>query len=308
MGSRAARFFSISVASFALACGGVQAANVEAPPPPPKPKDADAIAKSIVAGKVSSTVWVDRMRGRPIEAKLRELDLWGPYLAGTGVDPMTDFDRVFFTAPAARRPEQTITVLEHHMPPEKVKSAIEVLIGRSDPPGGWISSAPAEARVTIRGYTRVIAVVNDAILAVVPEPFAPKIDELARTGGLPDPVGSESVLSTAIDPSVTLAGARIPPIPATIASTTTKISMGEDGSMDVAIDGDDANEAAASDDAQTLTRELDDATSVKVAIVKIRLLEPIVFRAEGNEVKTNIHLAPADVDKLLGFAAALRPR
>jgi hypothetical protein len=296
-----------------VGCGGGEATPIVATPAAPKPRNAADIAMSIVGGKVGALLYGERVRGRPIAQKIAALGLWQSALEGTGVDPERDLDRAFIGAPAANREEATIVVAEHHLTPERAQQAINVMIGKSAPPGAWISpptpgSPLSMARVNVRGRARIVALVDTNFLVVVPEPYANQLSRFVGTGGFPDPEGPESVVAQALEPASTVVIAQAPSLPPSIHIARAALTFGSDGSADVAFDGASESDGQAVNDAAYMTRAMDEATSVQVAFVKLRFMEPIPFHAEGAHVKGATHLTPTDVDRLFTAAAALIPR
>ena len=41
---------------------------------------------------------------------------------------------------------------------------------------------------------------------------------------------------------------------------------------------------------------------MRVSILRVRVFKPIPFRAEGTHVKSDLHLSPEEIDKLIGMA------
>ena len=64
----------------------------------------------------------------------------------------------------------------------------------------------------------------------------------------------------------------------------------------------------ASADAAALTQAVDEATSVKVAFVRLRVFRSIPFAAQGAEVSSKVHLSAGEIDTLLGAISAFVPR
>jgi hypothetical protein len=288
----------------ATACGG--AGHDAATPPASKPRDAAELAVGLVGGKVGVLVYAERVRGTPLAPKLAALELWRPILEGTGIDPQRDVDRAFATAPTATGGERVL-VAQHSLPEERVRAAVDVLVGKSRPTGAWLDDlgVPA-ALVTVQGERVVVALATPSLLVVLPEARAKDAARFAGSGGFPDPEGAEAAVATAIDPARTLRAPHVPPIPPTIGAGRAVVTVAKDGGADVALDAADVSPAQAGTDADALTRAVDDATTVRVAILSIRLMQPVRFRAEGDHVKADVHFAPSDLDRLLGLASALR--
>ena len=86
------------------------------------------------------------------------------------------------------------------------------------------------------------------------------------------------------------------------------VTLSPDGTADVASSGQSMSAEQATADAAELESEVDKATSIKVAFVKLRVFGPVKFRAEGDLVKSDVHLTQDDIDKIFGLVAAFMPR
>ncbi|WP_437927391.1 hypothetical protein WMF37_51635 [Sorangium sp. So ce291] len=305
------RLLVIGLALLVVSCGS---ASPGTPPaetaPPPKPRNTAAIAQSIAGGKVSVLVYADRTRGHPIMARLAALDLWGPVLGGTGLDPERDLERAFVTAPRADAASEAVIVLEHNLPPERLESGLDALLSRSQPPGTRESGLGVPAvRVTIKGHARVVATVEPNFLVVLPVARAREARRFVGTGGFPDPTGEEAALATAVDPARTLKGPReAPRVPPTLRSIEATVTLAKDGGALLALDGPSEGPEQAARDAEFLNEEIERTTSFRIAIVTVRVVDPIGFFAEGDRVKAKRRVTPGELDKLFGLLSAVLPR
>lgn len=254
-------------------------------------------------------VYVDRARNHPISARVAALDLWGAVLEGTGIDPQRDLERAYVASPTVRSDDKSLAVAQHALPEERVRAALETMIARSSPPGEWLTEVgvPA-AKVTVRGQTRVVAIVEPAFLVILPEANAKDAKRFVGTGGFPDPKGSEAAIALALDPSRSLRAPNAPRVPETIRSARATVTLLADGGADVALVAESASEAQAIEDAAELTREVDKATSLKLAFIKIRLFDPIRFKPDGVNVKSDVHVTSDDFDKLFSILSAVLPK
>ncbi|KYF48372.1 hypothetical protein BE08_34745 [Sorangium cellulosum] len=302
----------VALALLAVSCGSASSGTpIEAEaPPPPKPRNAAAIAQAIAGGKVSALVYADRTRGHPIMARLAALDLWGPVLGGTGLDPERDLERAFVTAPRADAAGEAVVVLEHNVPPERLATGLDALLSRSHPPGTREEGLGVPAvRVTFKGHTRVVATVEPNFLVVLPVSRAREARRFVGTGGFPDPTGDEAAVAVAIDPARTLKGPReAPRVPPTLRSLEATVTLAKDGGATVALDGPSESPEQAASDAELLNREVERATSFRIAIVTVRVVDPIGFFAEGDRVKAKRRVTPGELDKLFGLLSAVLPR
>lgn len=302
---------ALGLALSLVSCGGAAQKPVEAPEaeaPKPKPKNAAAIAQAIAGGKVSVLVYAERARGHAIARRITELNLWGPVLDGTGIDPEKDLVRAFVTAPSVRAEREAVVVLEHTLTPEKLQVGLDALMARSDPPATQLDGKVPAIRVTLRGHTRVIATIEPSFLVVLPEDRAGEAARFVGTGGFPDPTGDEAAVATAVDPARTLKAPNAPRVPETVRAMEAKITLAKDGGADLALEGASASAEQARADAEEMTDAVERATTVKVAIVKIRFFDPVTFTAEDDRVKARRHLSPGEIDRLFGLLATVMPR
>ena len=309
----------IGLAALSLSCGGASDATegaVAAAPPAPKPRNAAEIAQSITSGKAGVLVYADRVRGHPIGPRIAKMSTISAVLEGTGIDPQQDLERVFFSAASIGQGHRAITIAQHRVPTARMRAAVDVLIARSSPPGAWLPDVgvPA-ARITVSRQTRVVALIGSAdggaddpagpaLMLVLPEDQALSAKRFVGTGGFRDPEGEEVAVALASDPHHSLRAPRAPRVPETIRYLSAKAHLAADGGLDVAMDAQSTSPEQATSDAAELTDSVEKATTVRIAIIKLRFFQPVVFRGEADHVKGSLHLKPSEIDQLLGFAEA----
>jgi hypothetical protein len=182
-------------------------------------------------------------------------------------------------------------------------------VAKSDPPGTALEGIGVPAvQVTLRGHALVVATVEPSFLVVLPEAKGREAKRFIGTGGFADPTGPEAAIATAIDPARTLAAPHAPRVPATVSSLKALVTLAADGGADLAIDGPSTSAEQAQADADELTDAIERATTIRVAILKVRVFDPIKFGAEGDRVKAKRHVSPEEVDRLFGLLSALIPR
>lgn len=307
------------LASLALAaCGGAPAAGggpagaPTGPAPQPKPKNAGEIARQLVGGRVGALVYAEKARGHQAVGKVLALPQVQSALGGSGLDPQRDVDRVFVTAPNVRERSDVIGVLQHHLTEEQV---LELLRRRVDaskassPGDGFLPGVGFPvARLTIRGDTRVVALVEPGVVVVLPPSRVGDAARFVGTGGLPDSSGPEAALLWADQPAHTLQAPRVPPVPPSVGRADGAVYLSSDGGARVVVDGASSSESQAASDAASLTQSVDEATSVRVAFLKMRVLpRPIAFRAEGSHVRADVPLSAGEIDAMLGLLARFLP-
>lgn len=277
---------------------------VAAQAPKPKPRNADRIATELSGAKLTSMLRMDRLRGHPLAPKLAALDDVRELLEGTGVDPVRDFERVFVASSGIHRDDKAVIVAEHKLAEDKLKAAMDALVARSQPQGEWMKDAgvPA-AKVTFRGYPRVVAAVAPSFVVVVPESLATGVRRFDGTGGFPEQEGTAAVVTDVTDPAVTLRAPHAPRIPETVKSARIAIELSSDGGADVAADARSSSPEQAVEDARVLTEAIERATTVKVAFVRVKFFQPPPFTAEGDRLMARVHLNEGEINLLLRMAS-----
>lgn len=278
------------------------------PLPPPKPRNAHEIARALSGGGVEALVWMQRLRGHPLGARLGTIAQLRELFEGTGIDPARDLDRAFAVAPTIRSEDASIVVAEHSLPADRVRSAMDALVARSVPPGSWRTDlGPPAARVTVRGRARIVALAEENLLVILSESHAQDASRFVGCGGLPEPSGPEAVLASAVQPARTLAGVMPVRVPDSLQLIRSMLTPAPDGGADVHIDAQSTSAAQASADAAVLTREVARATTVDLGVVRWNVFEPIDFRPEQEWVRADRHLTPSELDKITALALAFLP-
>ena len=80
------------------------------------------------------------------------------------------------------------------------------------------------------------------------------------------------------------------------------ITLTSDGGADVALRAQSTDDVQAKADAAVMTAAVEDATSMKISIVRVQLFKPVPFRAEGADVKADVHLTAAEIDTMFRLA------
>jgi hypothetical protein len=298
------------LATAAAACSGAPPAidprptRVSREPAKAKPRDAGAIAADIVDGRVSALVFVDRFRKHPLAPKVIDLGGARELLDGTGIDPLKDIDRLYVTGPDVAH-ERAVLFAEHVLTAEEAAQRLEKAMEKSNPKGHTIDGPYPIAALTIKGRSGVAALIPPRYLVVVPDDLTGQLSRFEATGGLPDPVGTETALLVANEPSTSLAARGIPKVPETITSLSATITLLGDGGADIDVLGPSGQPV---DDARYLTSAIDRATSVRLGIVTIRVFDPVRFVAQEDSVKAHVHLSQGELDRLLGLAETMIPK
>lgn len=272
----------------------------------PRPRNTAQIAEQIVQARVGTIVYLERLRGQPLAGRLVQLGGWQELFEGTNLDLVRDFDRLFVAATGTSRRDQALLVAQHKRTEVQVRAAVEALIAKSSPPGAWLPMAAVpSARVIVRGQPRIVALPEPGFVVVLPESLAMHASKFQGTGGFADPQGRELAISRVLNPHESLRFAKAPRVPPTVSHAQVTYDAGYDGGVDLKAQGWCPDAAQAQRDAAQLTSDVEKATTLKVGFVKLRMFKPVVFRAEGNEVKGELHLTLDEIDKLVTMSRML---
>ncbi|KYF85030.1 hypothetical protein BE18_42995 [Sorangium cellulosum] len=97
-------------------------------------------------------------------------------------------------------------------------------------------------------------------------------------------------------------------MPPTLRSLEATVTLAKDGGATVALDGASQSPEDAARDAAFLNAEIERATSFRIAVVTVRVVDPVEFFAEGDRVKANRRVTPGEIDKLFALLSAVLPR
>lgn len=293
-------------------CGGApqQAQAPESVEPiPAPPKDAAALAKSAVQSRIDTTIRVDRLRDHPLGQRLVGLDQLRTIFEGTGINLLEDASVVFVASTGITQQDKAVVVVRHGRSDDELRSGIEVVMGRSDPPGRWLSETklPA-AQVSVRGREHLLVLADEGFLVMLPSDRVEAVDTFEGPLALTVWEGSEALVADVEEPSKSLRAHGAPPIPPTISRATVRVVLRSDGGADVHGDGQSTTPDQAASDALALTKAVDRATSVKVSFLRVRFFRSVPFRSEQDRVKADLNLSAEEVSKLLSLAEVLGNR
>jgi hypothetical protein len=301
------RAFLAAVAVLASGCGSAKVVDPAVPDgedvTPPPPRDTHERAAAIVNAKLRVLLHVGRVKDHPLAPKLVKMEAWGGLFEATGIDPLADVDRAFVAAANANDQRAVIAVAEHRVAEARLTAAIGKLVIDSAGDGEHLDGlgVPA-AKVMIRGRKSVVLQATPSLLVVTSDGFAKAAAALASTGGLPEPDGGEAMKASAERPSENLKVRGAPRAPKTLSRADATVTMTPDKGADLLVEGQSTDPKQARADAAALTAAIDDATTVKISIVKIRAFEPIRFAPDGDRIVGKRHLTQGELGTLFDFA------
>lgn len=285
--------------------GGTEPEPGVAPQPPPAP-DAHERAIAATGAKIYGTLHVERIRNHPMAPQLIQMaSQETKVLEGTGIEPLQDVDRVFVAAKSAKDPEAVMALLEHHVEAERLKPAMQTMVDKSGAEGRWVEGEPyPTAIVYVEKRHSLVAAVTPTMLVITSPAMKEKVGTLSGASGIPEPIGEEALSAYVNQPRATLDNPKgTPPIPATIAYAEGTITFQPNGDADVHIEGKSANPAQARDDAKEINDTLIEATSAKMGPVRVQVVKPITFAAEGDMLKGDRKVTLAEMQTIVSLAS-----
>ena len=286
------------------ACGGEVPTAATPDAEDDKPRNAEQIAMSLVQGRISARIFVDRLRDHPVGPKLLKLGPVPDLLEGSKLEPLRDIQRAVVVSNSAKE-ERAIVFAEHSVGAHEIPALVAELAEKSEPKGQVIGGPPNwTVKVSKKGRDGIVCFVPPRFVVILPMDLADKCDAFSGTGGLVGPVADEAATIAVLQPAESLRARGVPPVPATVTGLNTTIVLNKDGGATVDTVGQSSKESAA-EDAAILTKGLDEATSVNLGFVRIRAFGPVVFRGEEDKVKSKLNLTSAELDQILSIADSM---
>jgi hypothetical protein len=256
----------------------------------------------------------DVIRGLPIAARLSKvvtrLPQWKSFFGPTGIDPVTDIERIYVAGPQFRVSDEVVAVLEYKVPRSTMRKAVDTLVNR-EPKGEWFDSKIPAARARADRADRVFVLPNSRLLLMVPPHL--KDDAIAKAPGLglPPLGGRAAAIAFIATPWRALLGLRVPvQVPKTIGSASITITPTDDGGAILHVEAVDESPDSAKADASLLTRAINAVTqqnlgrlgSLFLGAETLSFIEPIDLRADGKTIKGDARVTPKQLSRLIGFA------
>ena len=284
-------------------------------PPDTKPaplRDPTAVAGSIgkLAEKdanVQVLVASDRLRkhelGMSFAKILVNLPEWATFFAGTGIDPLRDFDHLLIAGPRFKHDSsKVVAVMDYHLPDEALRAAVTVIVERSG--GAWLEGTPLPAaRVTAAGHPRIIVLhPKKHLVAILPEGALDQLEAFAKTGGFARSSKVGLVIAM-VNPARPMG--EVMKLPATLTSMRLALTPTEDGGGELLIELVDASAEAAERDEPDIESSFDQARKIPVPLLgAIEALDAPHFSREGKTIRAEVKVTELQLRRILAFASA----
>jgi len=254
-----------------------------------------SVARSIVGGRCSALIHLDRVRDYPVAARASRLAQWGTLLEGTSIDPLSDVERAFVTAKTFNDTAGSALVLDLAFDDvDRVAEALRVLGergGRSGEAGRPI------VHTTFYGEDYVVTLFGRSLVAL-PTAQEARLVELQDCHALPLPLGEEAISVFAEEPQVTLEGTV--GWPEDIVELRADIHLSRWGaSIDFVARSTSA--ADAQRDARELELVMNDLFKIDLVVFKLPLHDRLMFEAQGDQIAMNARFSRAELEVLMAL-------
>lgn len=280
----------------------------------------DPVALSGAAGavadsnaNVSAIIYTEAIRrhslGPRVGRILSTLYQWRDFFGPTGLDPIRDIDRILIAGPQFRDTSDVVVVLQHHLPPAELRSAIDRLVKR-DPEGAWLPAQVPVARASADRASRFFILPNNHLVIVAPK--SALADALSNKGNasLLPAAGREVMVARLVLPWRAFVGMPFR-IPHSMKWAKVSLETRVGGRVAINLEAEDESEAGAGDTAALLERTVASVSSINLGVLgallgesQHRFLESSHFEAKGTKVLGTVVLTDAQVSGILDLLEA----
>jgi len=255
----------------------------------------------------------ERLRQHPLGPRIGRLIMnfpqWSSFFESGAVDPVRDIDRMLVVGPQFRRSADVVAILEHSVPREVMRGAVDRLVQRA-PKGRWLRAKFPVARAHADRAERLFALTAPHVLVVAPTQLEPQILAAPPTA-FPAPAGDEAVVLHVKTPWRALMGLPFR-LPESIEWLRLDVVPVADGGAQIHITAEDADAASAAEHAQTLSVALNALTNpdlgalgALVGLRSIAFIDKIQFRARGDRISGQVRVSPRQLERLMVYAEEL---
>ena len=291
------------------------------------PTDAGArpIAEPAVAGNVRRVadmganvrlwIYTDKIRLTPQAARLgpllRSLYQWRDFFGPTGIDPIRDIDQIMVVASQLRDTSNLVAILKHHVPPDRMRTAVDALV-RADHAGGmWLDAGVPAASAHADNVERRFILPNpQTVIVTTPAAYADAL-AVGKLLRLPPSSGPEAVLVYLVTPWRAFIGWPVQ-VPHSIKWARVRVTPTADGGASAELEAEDESEALARDDADYLTKSANALSQLNLGFLgsllgqqSHKFVEHVSFSSSGKMIHGNAQITADQLSTALDMAGAL---
>lgn len=247
----------------------------------------------------------DRLRDHELGAAFGSLLVtipeWRSFFDGTDIDPIRDLDHLLLSGPQFRDSRKVVAVMDYRVPEKKIRAAIDAIIARSEPKGGWLDDTPVPAaRARADRGDRIFALVPaQRLLVVLPaegdglsRDARARLTQLAKHGRF-SRSSKVGILLHMVTPANAFRGLPVE-IPKTLKWLRLTLTPMANGEADVALEALDESAEAATRHAESISTVVETLRKPDLGLFgglgSIELFAPVAFSADGPLIRAKVRL------------------
>jgi len=226
------------------------------------------------------------------------------------VDPIRDIDQIYIVGPQLRDSSNVVAILRHHLPPAKMRAALDRLLAADTQGGQWLDAGVPVASAHADGAERRFVLANAQTVVVTPPSAYAATVAAGKALRLMPSRGPEAAMIYLATPWRAFLGFPVK-VPESIRWARIRITPTPDGGATAEIEAEDASEASAQNDAAYLTRTADALSQLNLGFLGAllgqsshRFIEHVAFEAEGKMIRGTATVTAAQLSMALDMAGA----
>jgi hypothetical protein len=248
--------------------------------------------------------------GKQIGPMLRAVYQWRDFFGPTAIDPVRDIDTLMLVGPQLRDSSQVVAILQHHVPEDQMRKAVDALVVRDTEGGHWLDAGVPAAIASADRAPRVFVMPSSRIVVVATPTTQDAALKLPRKFSLPKPKNQEAVLLHLATPHRAVRGLPIR-VPESIKWARILVTPLPDGGALAEVEAEDESEESARQNAEYLERAINALTELNLGLLgdilgtgRHRFIEKSRFTSEGNKIHGSTRATAEQLSTILGFASA----
>jgi hypothetical protein len=263
---------------------------------------------------VRITIYTAKIRENPLGKRigplLRSLYQWRDFFGPTAIDPIRDIDQIFLVGPQLRDSSNVVAILKHHVPPDRMHTAVDALV-RADHQGGmWLDAGVPAASAHADGAERRFILANPTTVIVAPPSAYAGALAAGRLVHLLPSAGAEAAMIYLATPWRAFIGWPVQ-VPHSIKWARVRVTPTPDGGASAELEAEDESDAQARDDADYLTRTTNALSQLNLGFLgsllgqqSHKFIQHVSFSSDGKKIHGEAQITAAQLSDALDMAGA----
>jgi hypothetical protein len=263
---------------------------------------------------VRLTIYTAKIRENPLGQRigplLRSLYQWRDFFGPTAIDPIRDIDQIYLVGPQLRDSSNVVAILKHHVPPDRMRTAVDALV-RADRAGGmWLDAGVPAASAHADGAERRFILPNATTVIVAPPSAYAGALAAGKLVRLLPSSGPEAAMIYLATPWRAFIGWPVQ-VPHSIKWARVRVTPTADGGATADLEAEDESPALAADDAAYLTRTANALSQLNLGFLgsllgqqSHKFIERVAFDSNGKMIHGQAQITAAQLSTALDMAGA----